>query len=62
MEPPIEFGRWLARSMKIKYGEWKDAFPELSVDSDEETADVAMTPVTSAGDSSNPSPASLAEN
>lgn len=43
MEPPIEFGRWLAKSMKKQYGEWKDAFPELDVDGDEPTADQEMT-------------------
>ena len=34
VEPPFEFGKWLARNMKQKYGEWKNAFPELS---DEDT-------------------------
>ena len=36
VEPPIVFGKWLARSMKKKYGEWKDAFPDLSDDEDEQ--------------------------
>ena len=36
VEPPIEFGKWLAKNMRRKYGEWKDAFPGLSDDEDEQ--------------------------
>ena len=37
--PPIEYGKWLAKNMRKKYGEWKNAFPELSDDeANEKTA------------------------
>ena len=42
ISPPILYGRWLAKSMR-RFGEWKDAFPELS--DDEETAEVRETAV-----------------
>jgi len=35
VEPPIEFGKWLAKTMRRKYGEWKNAFPDLSDDEKE---------------------------
>ena len=34
--PPIEYGIWVAKNMRRKYGEWKNAFPDLP-DSDEES-------------------------
>ena len=36
VEPPIEFGRWLAKTVKRKFGEWKNSFPELSEDEESE--------------------------
>lgn len=33
VEPPVEFGKWLARAMK-RFGEWKNAFPDLSDEED----------------------------
>ena len=36
VKPPIEFGKWLAKTMRRKYGEWKNAFPGLSDDSEGE--------------------------
>mmetsp|Transcript_5750 Transcript_5750/g.7762 ORF Transcript_5750/g.7762 Transcript_5750/m.7762 type:complete len:100 (+) Transcript_5750:775-1074(+) len=35
VEPPIEYGKWLAKTMRKKYGEWKNAFPDLSDDEQE---------------------------
>ena len=35
VEPPIEFGKWLAKAMRRKYGEWKNAFPNLSDDEED---------------------------
>ena len=39
VKPPIQYGKWLAKSMK-RFGEWKDAFPDLS-DEEEETTNVS---------------------
>ena len=39
--PPIQYGKWLAKSMRKKYGEWKNSFPELS--DDEETTESSVS-------------------